>query len=99
MLTYKFKYRKKGSFFWKTKIVVGHSVEMLEEHAFNHEAGIYVKYKYVPNPNAMVLYFPDGTIERIGDWNSYDQKLGLDWKMNTKKDMSKEAGQEIQLNL
>ena len=46
----------------------------------------------------MILYFQDGSIERIPEWSKYHFKLGVDWKLALKQQMEKEINQEVKVN-
>ena len=96
MLTYKFTYKRKGSLFWKTYVVKGHGLEYIDEKSFNAQTRKYESYISKPN-NSMILYFPDGSILRISEWDKCDLKLGVDWLLAQKKSMEQEIGQPIQL--
>jgi hypothetical protein len=96
MLTYKFKYKRLGSFFWKTYVVKGHGLEFVEEQAYNEMVGKFTKYMSKPN-NAMVVYLPDNSIVRIPKWDECQLKLGSDWALAQKNAMEQEIGQPIQL--
>ena len=47
----------------------------------------------------MDLYLLNGLIMSISGWHLYDLKLKADWVLDTKKQMEKEAGQQISLNI
>lgn len=96
-MKYKFKYKKKGSFFWKSKEVIGHSIEYYDDTIFNSKKEI-IQINKKPQ-NAMILYYEDGSIERISNWNNYDLRLEKDWVLVTKQSMEKEIGQDIRLNI
>lgn len=96
-MKYKFKYKKSNSFFWKTKNVIGHSLEYFDEKILNSKGELLQVNKHPQN--SMVLYFEDGSLERIGEWDKYDLKLGVDWKLSVKNQMEKEVGQDIKLNV
>lgn len=96
-MKYKFKYKYKNSFFWKTKDVIGHSLEYYDEKIFNGRNEL-VQVNRHPQ-NVMVLYYEDGSIERISEWDKCDMKLGIDWKLAIQRQMEKEVGQDVKLNL
>lgn len=48
--------------------------------------------------NRMDLFMPDGSVLSLGKWSECDLKLGSDWVIRQKKDMEKQAGQDIKLN-
>ena len=54
---------------------------------------------YAPEQNKMVLYKPDGSIEEIVNWEKCAGRLGTDWVLFTKRQMEKQAGTNIQLNV
>lgn len=96
-MSYNFKYKHKNSFFWKTKKVVGHGVDYLEEINIDMRTNSYTN-KIRKPIDAMVLYFEDGSIERIPEWSNYYMKLGSDWALVIKNKMEKESGVNIKLN-
>ena len=94
---YKFKYKKSYSPFWKTKEVIGHSLEYVEDSILDDKGNLLQRIK--KPQNAMVLYLENGAIERIANWDSYDLSLGIDWVFVTKEAMERESGQDIKLNV
>lgn len=58
-----------------------------------------IGHRYDSNSNRMDVYHTDGSILSLADWNKYDLKLGTDWVLFTKKQMEKESGQKIDLDL
>jgi len=52
-------------------------------------------HRYDENQNKMVLYFENGSVREIKDWRNCEVKLGIDWALETKKQMEKESGVEI----
>jgi len=81
-MNYKFIYKKDNSWFWKTKIVKGHSIETDRNGSLT---------------GGMTLYYPDGSIERIANWQNYNLKLGTDWLLACKEQAEREAQKKIQL--
>jgi hypothetical protein len=49
--------------------------------------------------NRMDFFMEDGSILSIGDWSSYDFKLGTDWVLSTKKRMEEESSREVKLTV
>jgi hypothetical protein len=96
-MTYKFKYRRKNSWFWKTYVVTGHMLEITYDKQINPKTNEVDVAVQKPS-GTMVIYFSDGSLRTIPDWNECELILGIDWKLATKKDMEKEVGQPIQLN-
>jgi len=94
---YKFKYKKHYSPLWRTELVIGHSIEYIEDSILD-EKGIVVQRIKKPQ-NSMILYLEDGSIKRIAQWDTYDLFLGIDWVLVTKDSMKKEAGQDIPFNI
>ena len=47
--------------------------------------------------NRMDLFFENGSIKSIGQWDKYDLFLGTDWVLFTKNQMEDESGQDIKL--
>ena len=77
-MKYKFKYRHKNSFFWKSKEVIGHGVDFVEESIIQDDKMVQKTRKPI---DAMILYFEDGSVERICNWQNYNMRLGSDWKL------------------
>jgi len=96
-MKYKFIYKSKKAIFWKTKLVVGHGIEYYEEKILNPSSQL-LQINRKPQ-NSMVLYFEDGSLERIAEWDKYDMKLGTDWVLAIKKQMEKETGTDVKLSL
>lgn len=95
-MTYNFKYKHKKDFFWKTKKVIGHGIDYLEEFTIDLKTNSYTN-KIRKPIDAMILYFEDGGIERIPEWSNYFLKLGVDWKLAIKSKMEQESGVEVKL--
>lgn len=95
-MSYKFKYKRKGAWFWRTLTgVVGHfydnqSVEHIDEN--DH------RIQRQPQ-DRMIVYFEDGSFQAIRSWSECELMLGTDWVLFTKREMEKKAGQPIQLNV
>lgn len=49
--------------------------------------------------NTMVLYFSNGGIETIPNWNNYKMKLGADWALSVKKNMETQTGVDVKVNI
>lgn len=96
-MKYKFKYKHKKNFFWKSKNVIGHSIEYFDEKIFNTKNEL-IQINRRPQ-NCMILYYEDGSLERISEWDKYDMKLGIDWKIAVQKQMESEIGQDVKLKL
>ena len=47
----------------------------------------------------MQLFFSNGSIMEIKDWNKCEIFLGADWVIYTKNQMERETGQNIKLNV
>jgi len=78
-MKYKFKYKKSGKLFWKSRTVVGHG--------------------YDKEQDKMCLFSEDGSLEEICEWKKHSVKLGTDWVLATKKQMEKETGTNIPMNI
>lgn len=83
-MNYKFKYKKDGSFFWKTVNVKGHSLEYDKNGNWT---------------GSIALYFSNGDIQVIPNWKNYHLKLGNDWLLACKTQAEKEANTNIKLNM
>lgn len=79
MQEFKFRYKKTGWLFWRSRKVIGYNIDQA--------AG------------RMVLFLPNGGILEIPNWAEYLCNLGTDWVLATKKQMEKEAGQPIMVNV
>lgn len=96
-MKYKFNYKHKNSFLWKSKEVVGHSLEYYNDKILDSNNKLL---QVISKPqNAMVLYYENGSIERIANWNEYDLKLNTDWVLATKKQMENEISQDVKVNI
>lgn len=56
-------------------------------------------HRWEPDQNKMTLFFPDGSIQEVKEWNKCEMKLGTDWVAFTKKQMELKAGQAIPLTV
>lgn len=52
-----------------------------------------------PESNRMDVFLEDGSIYSIGSWDKFDLSLGLDFITQQKRDMEREAGTTIPLNV
>ena len=96
-MKYKFNYKSKNSFIWKSKEIIGHSLEYYDEKIYKNN---YELFQINKKPqNAMILYYENGSIERIANWNEYDLKLNTDWVLATKKQIVCEIGQDVKINM
>lgn len=84
-LVFTVKFRKKGSFFWKKRTVVGSYYETRSEYVYNPTLNLFVESKRIPT-DKYCFDFPDGTKEVIPNWNEYEVKLGLDWVLAAKEE-------------
>lgn len=96
MKTYKIKFRKIGSLFWKSRDVIAHIKEQAPDDLVDPNSKLIIQrnLRYI---DAIIFEFEDGTIERIPEWSKYEYKLGLDWKEFHRKQMELEAGKKIEL--
>lgn len=75
------------------------------KYKFKYKKGLFWKSKTVSghrldkDNNRMDLFLEDGSIYSISQWDKYDLYLGIDWVLENKKQMEKEAGQNITLNI
>jgi hypothetical protein len=58
-----------------------------------------IGHKFLPEHNRMDVFHEDGSITSIPRWNQCYLYLGTDWVLYTKKQMEKESGQQITLNV
>jgi len=56
-------------------------------------------HRYDDKTGAMELFFDDGSILSIGQWKKCSVRLGKDWVLAVKKEMEKESGQKIELDV
>lgn len=84
--TYLFRYRRLGQIFWRKHRVVGHGLS-------RDPSGLIV------DPEKMVLYFADGSIQEICAWTRCEVRLGSDFFSYKKAEMETAAGQAIPTSL
>lgn len=85
---------------WKSATVIGHGPESYEHIKEEIVNGISQKSIVRGNNNTrMVLYFEDGSLYVIANWNECELKLGQDWVLATKSKMENEAGRDIKLSV
>lgn len=58
-----------------------------------------VGHRYDRDLQRMDVYHANGAITSIPAWHKYTLFLGVDWVLFTKKQMEKEAGQKINLEV
>lgn len=58
-----------------------------------------VGHKYLADLNRMDVFHENGSITSIPKWSDCYLFLGTDWVLYTKKQMEKESGQQISLNI
>jgi hypothetical protein len=58
-----------------------------------------IGHRYEREINRMDVYHEDGSITSLANWDKYDLYLGTDWVLFTKKEMEKESGQAVTLNV
>ena len=63
------------------------------------KVGPLIGHKLDRDQNKMVVYYQDGSIQEIVDWNSCGVYLGTDYILFEKESMEKSAGQNIKLNV
>ena len=71
---------------WKKKFI-WHTDGPLKGHRLDKEL------------NRMDMFFADGSLKSIPQWNKCTMKLGTDWVLFTKDAMEQEAGREIKLKV
>jgi len=70
----------------------------------------YKKYAWLPwkrvtvvghrlEDNTMTLFKEDGGLETVPHWSQYALKLGSDWGVAVKKNMEKESGVDVKVNI
>ena len=85
---------------WKSKTVIGHGPESFEHTKEEIINGVAKKTIIRGNDNSrMVLYFEDGSLQVVANWNECELKLGQDWVLATKAKMEREAGRDIKLSV
>ena len=83
---------------WKSIEVIGHGPENFTDTQTTYNNG--EKSTQIVNGqdrNKMVLYFKNGAIQTISNWNNCEIKLDTDWVLFTKNKMEKQTGQDIKL--
>ena len=50
-------------------------------------------HKFEKEQNKMVLFFTDGSLREISNWNECEIALGVDWVLASKEQIKEEAGQ------
>ncbi len=58
-----------------------------------------VGHNYMEKQNKMVLYYEDGSIREIKEWNKCECKLGTDWVLAVQKKMEKDTGTPVPVNV
>lgn len=58
-----------------------------------------IGHSYDSNQNKLVLFFENGGIKEIPNWNKCSLELGIDWVLAKKKQMELEAQQSIPLKI
>ena len=53
---------------------------------------IIVGHEFQPRTKKMVVYFPDGSLREIKNWNDCEVRLGVDWVLVTERKIKEEAG-------
>jgi hypothetical protein len=67
-------------------------VFLYKRYFFWHKFTI-VGHEFQPRTKKMVIYFPDGSLREIKNWNDCEIKLGVDWVLVTERKIKEEAGQ------
>lgn len=57
-----------------------------------------VGHSYSSDQNKMILYFYDGSVREIAEWNKCEAILENDWFLMEKKNMERKAGTAIPTN-
>jgi len=85
---------------WKSVEVIGHGPEVTEANVEEIINGVSsIKTVRSNNATRMVLYFEDGGLTVLANWNECELKLGQDWVLATKEKMEAEAGRDIKLSI
>lgn len=93
-MTYIIKYKKNSWLFWRKKEITYHCLDRSAQLVYQNNKLIQV----VENPlDAMLLYYIDGSVERITEWSKYNFQLSPGWKQSVKKQMENETGIDIKL--
>lgn len=77
----------------------------MNQYKFNYRKRFFwrtknaIGHKYYQDSNRMDVFHPDGSITSICNWSNYDLHLGQDWVLFTKKQMEKESGQNVNLQV
>ena len=58
-----------------------------------------IGHKYEESQEKMVVYLANGGVQEIKQWKNCEVKLGSDWYVETKKQMEKEAGHKIPMEI
>ena len=96
----KIREKAKCEFEWKNFTVIGHGPENYSYKESSTSGGQRVEnITEGQNLNKMVLYFPNGALKTIANWDSCELKLDVDWVLFTKRRMEKESGQDIKLSV
>lgn len=56
-------------------------------------------HSYDANQDKMILFLPDGGVQEIANWKSCEIKLGQDWVVAQQKQMEKQSGQHVPVNV
>jgi hypothetical protein len=83
-MNYIFKYKKDKSLLWKKEVVKGHGFDYDKNGKWT---------------GSMVLYFPNGSIKVIPNWNQYKLILNTDWLIACKKQAEKEGNTKVNLEV
>jgi len=85
---------------WKKETVIGHGPESFEHSKEEITNGVSQRSIIRGNDNTrMVLYYEDGSLRVIANWNECELSLGQDWVLATKEKMENEAGRDIKLSI
>lgn len=58
-----------------------------------------VGHKYDEKQDKMIIYLKKGGLQEIKNWKNCEVKLGMDWMLETKKEMEKTVGQNIPMDV
>ncbi len=95
-MTYAIKYRRRGQWFWRTlRRVVGHFYDHQSVQTRDAQQNSVVRQPQ----DRMVVYFEDGSLYAIPRWSECELRLGTDWTLFTKREMEKQGGQPVTLNV
>jgi hypothetical protein len=56
-------------------------------------------HRYDDAQGKMVLYFQDGGVRELAGWTKRECRLGTDWVLFVQKEMNKESGTQVQLEV